>query len=56
MGNKGEKAQEGSIKGTVTTNGEEHIGFEPVKQIEEETLTTIKSVKTFIFVIVGLLG
>ena len=25
--------QEGSIKATVTTNGEEHIGFEPVKQI-----------------------
>ena len=48
--------QEGAIKATVTTNGEEHIGFEPVKQIEEETLTTIKSVKTFIFVIVGLLA
>ena len=27
--------QEGSIKATVTTNGEEHFGFEPVKQIEE---------------------
>ena len=48
--------QEGSLKATVTTNVEEHIGFEPVKQIEEETLTTIKSVKTFIFVIVGLLA
>ena len=35
---------------------EEHIGFEPVKQIEEETLTTIKSIKTFVFVVVGLLA
>ena len=40
--------QEGTIKATVKTNGEEHIGFEPVKQIEEETLTTIKSIKTFV--------
>ena len=30
--------QEGTIKATVKTNGEEHIGFEPVKQIEEETM------------------
>ena len=30
--------------------------IEPVKQIEEETLTTIKSIKTFVFVVVGLLA
>lgn len=48
--------QEGTIKATVKTNGEEHIGFEPVKQIEEETLSTIKSIKTFVFVVVGLLA
>ena len=46
----------GSVQATVKSNGEEEVKFEPVKQIEEETLTTIKSVKTFIFVIVGLLA
>ena len=45
------KQSEGSIKATVTTNGDEKVEFEPVKAIEEETLASIKGQKTFILVI-----
>ena len=39
------KQSEGSLKATVTTNGEEKVEFEPVKAIEEETLASIKGQK-----------
>ena len=50
------KKSEGSIQTNVKTNGEESINFEPVKQVETDTLNTIKSVKTFIFVTIGILA
>ena len=50
------KQSEGSLKATVTTNGDEKVEFEPVKAIEEETLASIKGQKTFILVILGLVA
>lgn len=46
----------GSVQATVETNGEEEVKFEPIKQIETDTFNTIKSVKTFSFVVIGLLA
>ena len=46
----------GSVQATVQTNGEEEVKFEPVKQIESDTFNTIKSIKTFIFVTIGILA
>ena len=46
----------GSVQATVKSNGEEEVKFEPVKQIESDTFNTIKSIKTFIFVTIGILA
>lgn len=46
----------GSVQATVQKNGDEEVKFEPVKQIESDTFNTIKSIKTFIFVMIGILA
>tara|TARA_B100002019_G_scaffold67257_1_gene57799 strand:- start:692 stop:1159 length:468 start_codon:yes stop_codon:yes gene_type:complete len=56
MAQQSKKTSAGSMKATVTTNGEEKVEFEPVKAIEEETLASIKGQKTFIYIILGLLA
>ena len=56
MAQQSKKTSAGSMKATVTTNGDEKVEFEPVKAIEEETLASIKGQKTFIYIILGLLA
>ena len=51
MAQQSKKTSAGSMKATVTTNGDEKVEFEPVKAIEEETLASIKGQKTFIYII-----
>ena len=51
-----EQKTKDTVKTTVSTNGEEEVKFEPVKQIEQETFDAVKGIKTFDYVIIGLLA
>ena len=51
-----EQKTKDTVKQTVTTDGEEEVKFEPVKQIEQETFDAVKGIKTFDYVIIGLLA
>ena len=51
-----EQKTKDTVKQTVTTDGEEEVKFEPVKQIEQETFAAVKGIKTFDYVIIGLLA
>ena len=51
-----EQKTKDTVQATVSTNGEEEVKFEPVKQIEQETFDAVKGIKTFDYVIIGLLA
>ena len=51
-----EQKTKDTVKTTVSTNGEEEVKFEPVKQIEQDTFDAVKGIKTFDYVIIGLLA
>ena len=51
-----EQKTKDTVKQTVTTDGEEEVKFEPVKQIEQETFDAVKGIKTFDYVIIALLA
>jgi len=51
-----EQKTKDTVKQTVTTDGDDEVKFEPVKQIEQETFDAVKGIKTFDYVIIGLLA
>ncbi|SVD68100.1 uncharacterized protein METZ01_LOCUS420954 [marine metagenome] len=51
-----EQKTKDTVKTTVSSNGEEEVKFEPVKQIEQDTFDAVKGIKTFDYVIIGLLA
>jgi hypothetical protein len=51
-----EQKTKDTVKQTVTTNGEEEVKFEPIKQIESDTFEAVKGIKTFDYVIIALLA
>ena len=51
-----QKTTKDTVQTTVTTNGEEEVKFEPVKQIESETFESVKGIKTLDYIIIALLA
>ena len=51
---KAKKTDVSSVKEVEDKSG--GVTFEPVKKIEEETLNSIKSTKTFLYIAIGLLA
>ena len=49
------KKPKDTVEAKVTTNGEEEVKFEPVKQIESETFESVKGIKTLDYIIIVLL-
>ena len=50
------KKPKDTVEAKVTTNGEEEVKFEPVKQIESETFESVKGIKTLDYIIIALLA
>tara|TARA_Y100000004_G_scaffold40177_1_gene43420 strand:+ start:1183 stop:1644 length:462 start_codon:yes stop_codon:yes gene_type:complete len=50
------KKPKDTVEAKVTTNGEEEVKFEPVKQIENETFESVKGIKTLDYIIIALLA
>ena len=51
-----QKTTKDTVQTTVTTNGEEEVKFEPVKQIESETFESVKGIKSLDYIIIALLA
>ncbi len=51
-----EQKTKDTVKTSVSTNGEEEVKFEPIKQIETDTFDAVKGIKTFDYVIIALLA
>ena len=46
----------GTVEAKVSTNGEEEVKFEPVKQVETDTFESVKGIKTLDSIIIALLA
>ena len=51
-----EQKTKDTVKTTVSSNGEEEVKFEPVKQIESDTFESVKGIKTLDYIIIALLA
>ena len=43
----------GTVEAKVSTNGEEEVKFEPVKQVETDTFESVKGIKTLDYIIIA---
>ena len=46
----------GTVEAKVSTNGEEEVIFEPVKQVDTDTFESVKGIKTLDYIIIALLA